>query len=155
MLPLRMRQLRKRRKITRAFLRHAPKHAFSTGQCTYCGHCAPCPVRIDIAMVNKLYDLALMHEEIPGTVRAHYEQLNANASDCIGCKGCESGLSVPCTDRRTHGKSKRTVRHEVKDPAASYGASNLQHSRAAGYLTLAAVAKWTCKHVRLARCPRE
>ena len=43
----------------------------------------------------------------------------------------------------------------VKDPAASYGASNLQRSRAAGYLTLAAVAKWTCKHVRLARCPRE
>ena len=27
--------------------------------------------------------------------------------------------------------------------------------QAAGYLTLAAVAKWTCKHVRLARCPRK
>lgn len=29
-----------------------------TGQCTYCGHCKPCPVNIDIAMVNKFYDLA-------------------------------------------------------------------------------------------------
>lgn len=35
----------------------APRHAYS-GQCTYCGHCAPCPSGIDIAMVNKLYDLA-------------------------------------------------------------------------------------------------
>ena len=67
----------------------APSHAFATGQCTYCGHCAPCPSKIDIAMVNKLYDLAVMQEEIPGTVRAHYGQLGANASDCIGCKGCE------------------------------------------------------------------
>ena len=43
----------------------------------------------------------------------------------------------------------------VKNPAASYEASNVQRSRAAGYLTLAAVAKWTCKHVRLARCSRQ
>ena len=41
-------------------------------------------------MVNKLYDLALMQDEIPGTVRAHYQQLNANAADCIGCGSCES-----------------------------------------------------------------
>ena len=68
----------------------APKHAFSTGQCTYCGHCAPCPKKIDIAMVNKLYDLATMQEEVPATVRAHYSDLKANASDCIGCKSCES-----------------------------------------------------------------
>lgn len=68
----------------------APQHAFSTGQCTYCGHCAPCPKKIDIAMVNKLYDLAVMQEELPATVRAHYQDLKANASDCIGCKSCES-----------------------------------------------------------------
>lgn len=71
-------------------LAKAPHHAYGSGQCTYCGHCAPCPVGIDIAMVNKLYDLAVMHEELPGTVNAHYSQLNANASDCIGCGGCES-----------------------------------------------------------------
>lgn len=79
----------------------APQHAFSTGQCTYCGHCAPCPSKIDIAMVNKLYDLAMMQSEIPGTVRAHYLQLNANAADCIGCKSCESRcpFHVPIAER--------------------------------------------------------
>ena len=34
-------------------LANAPAHAYR-GQCTYCGHCAPCPKGIDIAMVNKL-----------------------------------------------------------------------------------------------------
>ena len=71
-------------------LASAPQHAFSTGQCTYCGHCAPCPKKIDIAMVNKFYDLAVMQDEVPGTVRAHYKELTVNASDCIGCKSCES-----------------------------------------------------------------
>ena len=79
----------------------APKHAFALGQCTYCGHCAPCPSGIDIAMVNKLYDLACMHKEVPGTVRAHYAQLSANADDCIECGGCESRcpFQVSVTDR--------------------------------------------------------
>lgn len=70
-------------------LAKAPYHAYPVGQCTYCGHCAPCPKGIDIAMVNKLYDLASMQEEVPATVRAHYEQLKASAADCIGCRGCE------------------------------------------------------------------
>lgn len=69
-------------------LAHAPRHAYS-GQCTYCGHCAPCPAGIDIAMVNKLYDLALMQDTVPPTVRAHYEGLSAHADDCIQCGGCE------------------------------------------------------------------
>ena len=42
----------------------APFHSYS-GICTYCGHCKPCPVDIDIAMVNKLYDLATAQPEIP------------------------------------------------------------------------------------------
>ena len=66
----------------------APKHAY-TGQCTYCGHCKPCPMDIDIAMVNKLYDLAVMQPEVPASVKAHYEALDATAADCIGCGGCE------------------------------------------------------------------
>lgn len=66
----------------------APHHAYS-GQCTYCGHCAPCPAKIDIAMVNKVYDLAVMQEQVPPTVRAHYEALSANACDCTGCRACE------------------------------------------------------------------
>ncbi|MBR2737870.1 MAG: aldo/keto reductase [Lachnospiraceae bacterium] len=67
----------------------APLHSYK-GQCTYCGHCAPCPVNIDIAMVNKFYDLAAAQPEVPASVRAHYEALGATASDCIGCRGCES-----------------------------------------------------------------
>ena len=66
----------------------APRHAFS-GQCTYCGHCSPCPVNIDIALVNKFYDLAAMQPEVPASVKAHYEALESNASDCIGCRSCE------------------------------------------------------------------
>lgn len=66
----------------------APKHAYS-GQCTYCGHCKPCPVNIDIAMVNKLYDLAAMQETVPASVKAHYEALDINASACVGCQSCE------------------------------------------------------------------
>ena len=67
----------------------APLHSY-TGQCTYCGHCKPCPVNIDIAMVNKFYDLAVLQPEVPESVKAHYEALGVTASSCIGCKGCES-----------------------------------------------------------------
>lgn len=81
-------------------LANAPVHAYS-GQCTYCGHCAPCPSYIDIAMVNKLYDLALMQKEIPSTVKAHYTGLSANASDCISCRSCEERcpFGVPIAER--------------------------------------------------------
>jgi predicted aldo/keto reductase-like oxidoreductase len=81
-------------------LANAPYHAYS-GQCTYCGHCAPCPAHIDIAMVNKLYDLAVMQEEIPATVKAHYTGLSANASDCISCAACEKRcpFGVPVVER--------------------------------------------------------
>ena len=70
-------------------LASAPRHAY-VGQCTYCGHCAPCPSGIDIAMVNKLYDLAKMQDTVPPTVRAHYEGLSAHVADCIKCGCCES-----------------------------------------------------------------
>lgn len=71
-------------------LASAPKHTFAQGECTYCGHCKPCPKNIDIAMVNKYYDLATMQSEVPATVKAHYEALEHHADECIGCKGCES-----------------------------------------------------------------
>jgi predicted aldo/keto reductase-like oxidoreductase len=81
-------------------LANAPYHAY-TGQCTYCGHCAPCPSYIDIAMVNKLYDLAVMQETTPATIQAHYIALSANASDCIGCAACEKRcpFKVPVVER--------------------------------------------------------
>ncbi len=67
----------------------APLHAYA-GQCTYCGHCKPCPMDIDIAMVNKFYDLAIQQPEVPESVRQHYLALGTTASACIGCQGCES-----------------------------------------------------------------
>jgi len=81
-------------------LANAPRHTYS-GQCTYCGHCKPCPMEIDIAMVNKLYDLAVMQPEVPSSVRDHYKLLPVNASSCIGCKACESRcpFGVPIAKR--------------------------------------------------------
>ena len=73
-----------------AVLAAAPKHALRRGECTYCGHCSPCPVHIDIAMVNKYYDLAVMQPEVPAAVQAHYDALERHAGDCTGCKGCET-----------------------------------------------------------------
>ena len=70
-------------------LANAPKHSFAGGECTYCGHCKPCPVDIDIAMVNKLYDLAVMQPEVPASLREHYSNLVHHADECVGCRGCE------------------------------------------------------------------
>ena len=67
----------------------APLHSYM-GQCTYCGHCKPCPMNIDIAMVNKFYDLAVMQPEVPESVKEHYMALDTTASACIGCQSCES-----------------------------------------------------------------
>ena len=78
----------------------APKHAYKGG-CTYCGHCKPCPAEIDIAMVNKLYDLAVMQPEVPAPVREHYFALSRRADECLGCRQCESRcpFGVPVSRR--------------------------------------------------------
>ena len=78
----------------------APRHSFS-GQCTYCGHCRPCPMDIDIAMVNKLYDLAVMQPEVPASVKAHYASLAHRADACVGCRSCEGRcpFGVPVAER--------------------------------------------------------
>lgn len=55
----------------------------------YCGHCAPCSAKIDIAAVNKFYNLTVAQGEIPETVREHYRSLKHHASECIGCGACE------------------------------------------------------------------
>lgn len=82
-------------------LAKAPSHAFETHQCTYCGHCKPCPKNIDIAMVNKLYDLAVTQEEVPSSVRDHYRVLEHHADECIACGGCEKRcpFHVPVVER--------------------------------------------------------
>lgn len=86
-------------------LANAPSFAYN-GQCTYCGHCTPCPVGIDIAMVNKLYDLAAMCDEPAQSVVSHYHCLSANATDCIACGGCETRcpFGVKIVDRMEKAK---------------------------------------------------
>ena len=59
------------------------------GHCMYCGHCAPCPQRIDVAMVTKLLNLAKAQGGIPETVREHYAVLEHAGGDCIACGACE------------------------------------------------------------------
>ncbi len=71
-------------------LANAPKHSYTGGECTYCGHCKPCPAEIDIALVNKLYDLAVMQPEVPASLKQHYLSLTHHADECICCHGCES-----------------------------------------------------------------
>ena len=68
---------------------NAPLHSYK-GQCTYCGHCKPCPIGIDIAMINKYYDLATMQDKVPESIKSHYMLLEHHASECIGCKVCET-----------------------------------------------------------------
>lgn len=83
----------------------APRHTFGQGECTYCGHCKPCPAKIDIAMVNKYYDLAMMQTKVPDGVKAHYLALEHRAGTCIGCHSCESrcpfGVKIAERMRRT------------------------------------------------------
>jgi len=81
-------------------LASAPRHAYA-GQCTYCGHCKPCPVNIDIAMVNKYYDLAIMQDTVPESAASHYSGLAAHAGDCLGCGACEERcpFGVKVTER--------------------------------------------------------
>ena len=62
----------------------APQRAI--GRCVYCNHCKPCPMGIDIGLVNKYYDLALAGDEMAVD---HYKNLQLNASDCIGCGHCD------------------------------------------------------------------
>ena len=68
-------------------LANAPKSSFH-GHCMYCGHCAPCAVKIDIASVNKYLDLALAQGYIPETVQNHYNLLEHHAGECISCGSC-------------------------------------------------------------------
>ena len=59
------------------------------GYCMYCGHCAPCPMGIDVADVTKFLNLTKAQGMIPETVAQHYSVLKAHGGDCIGCGSCE------------------------------------------------------------------
>ncbi len=60
--------------------------ADSAGKCVYCKHCHPCPAGLDIALINKYYDLALLGDTL---AKEHYLTLEKRASDCIACGHCD------------------------------------------------------------------
>ena len=72
-----------------SILNNATNIKFSE-HCVYCGHCAPCTVKIDIATVNKYLDLCLAQKEVPETIKNHYALLDIKASSCIECGLCET-----------------------------------------------------------------
>lgn len=57
------------------------------GKCVYCKHCHPCPVGLDIGLINKYYDLAKLGDVL---AKEHYLTLEKTAEDCIGCGHCNS-----------------------------------------------------------------
>lgn len=57
------------------------------GKCVYCSHCKPCPMGLDIGLINKYYDLAKAGDRLAAE---HYRKLEKNASDCIGCGHCDA-----------------------------------------------------------------
>ena len=57
----------------------------SAGTCVYCRHCHPCPAGLDIGLINKYYDLALLGD---GMAAEHYRTLERTAKDCLQCGHC-------------------------------------------------------------------
>lgn len=55
--------------------------------CVYCMHCHPCPAGLDIALINKYYDLAVVGDTL---AKEHYLTLDKKAGDCIHCGHCDS-----------------------------------------------------------------
>ena len=52
---------------------------------------------------NKYYDLATVQNEVPASVRDHYEGLAVHADACIGCGACEERcpFGVKISERMT------------------------------------------------------
>lgn len=55
-------------------------------RCVYCAHCHPCPAGLNIALINKFYDLSRQGDDM---AREHYKQLEKHASDCVHCHHCD------------------------------------------------------------------
>lgn len=61
--------------------------ADALGRCVYCNHCQPCPIGLEIALINKYYDLAKAGDEL---AKDHYMHLEKHASECVSCGHCNS-----------------------------------------------------------------
>ena len=78
------------------------------GHCMYCGHCAPCPQRIDVATVTKFLSLALAQPQMPETVREHYAAMQRHAQDCVECGACEKRCPFEVPIRKNMRKARET-----------------------------------------------
>ncbi|MCH5162143.1 MAG: aldo/keto reductase [Clostridiales bacterium] len=56
------------------------------GHCVYCNHCQPCPMGIDIGLINKYYDLSLAGDKM---AHNHYDKISVKADACVACGHCE------------------------------------------------------------------
>ncbi|MDD3416121.1 MAG: aldo/keto reductase [Lachnospiraceae bacterium] len=61
----------------------APQAA--AGKCVYCNHCQPCPMGLDVGLINKYYDLSKAGDVL---AKSHYENLAVKADACVGCMHC-------------------------------------------------------------------
>lgn len=61
--------------------------AEAVGKCVYCNHCKPCPMGLDIGLINKYYDLARNKDSM---AVEHYRNLAVGADACTQCGHCES-----------------------------------------------------------------
>lgn len=55
--------------------------------CVCCSHCHPCPAGLNIALINKYYDLARAGDDMAAD---HYMKLEKHAEDCVQCGHCSS-----------------------------------------------------------------
>lgn len=67
-------------------------------QCVYCGACS-CPMEIDIAKINELYDKAVKAGKVTPELQKEYNALKKHASDCVECgsctEKCPKGIDIP------------------------------------------------------------
>ncbi len=63
------------------------KPAEAVGKCVYCNHCKPCPVGLDVGLINKYYDLARQGDTM---AEEHYKGLEHHAGACVGCGHCNA-----------------------------------------------------------------
>lgn len=56
-------------------------------KCVYCAHCHPCPAGLDVALINKYYDLACVGDAL---AKQHYLTLGKTAQDCVQCGHCNA-----------------------------------------------------------------
>lgn len=67
-------------------------------RCMYCNHCQPCRSGIDIAQINRIYDLSTKYG-LNEIIKKEYDAIEIKPDICIGCGDCVArcpfGINVP------------------------------------------------------------